>query len=44
MLECIALLRPVLKEETVPQSVIANGVFYLEKQWWIARLSRYVGR
>lgn len=31
VLECIALLRPILKEETVPQSVIANGVFYLEK-------------
>lgn len=31
MLECIALLRPILQEKTVPQGVIANGVFYLEK-------------
>lgn len=31
MIERIALLRPIFKEETVPQSVIANGVFYLEE-------------
>lgn len=31
MIKRIALLRPVFEEEAVPQSVIANGVFYLEK-------------
>lgn len=27
----VSLLCPILEEETVAQSVIANGVFYLEK-------------
>lgn len=33
VIKSIALLRPVFKEETVPQCVIANGVFYLEKKY-----------